>query len=166
MEILPRKKLKVMKNNTVQNCNEAVLCAHTTFRLEALRYEQELFFDENPITDRSGWKLLIGKDFPDGRVSSSDISSFVDEVYELCKKSDKKLVDFDKAHVCAMLFTKFRCTLDENMLGFILKSKTVVEAEKPEIKTKKRFLLFRFIAWMWRGFKRFYNGVLESLKIG
>ena len=154
------------KNKKAQNCNEAVLSAHTTFRLEAFRYEQELFSDENPITDRSGWKLLIGKNFPDGRVSSSDISSFVDEVYELCKKSDEKFVDFDKAHVCAMLFTKFRCTLDENMLGFILKSKTIVEAEKPEIKMKKRFFLFRFIAWVWRVFKRLHNGILESLKIG
>ena len=156
----------MVENRKNQDDNGAVLSAHTTFRLEALRYEQELFSDDNPITDRSGWKLLIGRNFPNGRVSSSDISSFVDEVYELCKKSDEKFADFDKAHVCAMLFTKFRCTLDENMLGFILKSKTVVEAEKPEINTKKGFFLFRFIAWMWRGFKRMHNGILESLKIG
>ena len=154
------------KSEKQRRADDAVLAAHTTFRLEALKYEQELFSDENPITDRSGWRLLLGKNFDNGRVSSSDISAFVDEVYELCKKSDKRFVEFDKAHVCAMLFTKFRCTIDDSMLGFILKSKTVVEADSPSAKRKKGFFLFRFVAWLWSCFKGFYNGVLESLKIG
>lgn len=154
------------KSKNRHDANEAILEAHTTFRLEALKYEQNLFYDENPINDRSGWKLIIGRNFSDGKISSSDISSFVDDAYDICKKNYEKFVEFDKAHVCAMLFTKFRCTIDESMIGFILKSKTVVEAEKTSKAERKRFFLFRIVAWMWKCFKNIYNGILEFLKIG
>ena len=152
------------RKGKVGNGVSGTLSAHTTLRLEALKYEQELFPDDNPVTDRSGWRLLLGKSFDGGSVSASEISSFVDEVDSICRKSDDRFPGFDKAHVCATLFTKFRCTVDDCMLGFILKSKTVVEPLMPP--QRKGFFLFRFIRWTWRGFKMMYNGLLESMKIG
>lgn len=140
------------------------LSSHTTLKVEALRYVEELFVDNDIISqNRSGWKLICGKSF-DGAITSDEIKSFVENVKEIVKKSDgDRFVDFDVAHVSASLFTKYRCTLDENMLGFIVKSKTVFSIEDD---VKKGFFLFRLFGWLWKGFKRLHNGFLDILRIG
>ena len=136
------------------------LVAKTTLRLEALKYVENLFHDNNPMTDRGGWKLLVGKDF-DGSIDSDEVMDFVGGVAKSLKKSERGFVEFDVAAVCAKLFTQYRCTVDEDMLGFVLKSRTDMVAE-----TGKGFLPFRIVKWLWSAFKRLHNGILDSLRIG
>lgn len=143
----------------------AYLHAKTTIRLEALKYVSGLYSDRNGGVSSSGWKLILGKEF-DGKISSSEIASFVDEVNSYCMEKEEGFKEFDKARVCALLFTNFRCTVNESNIGFILKSKTVMERRATDDKQKKQFFLFRPFSWSWRVFKRMYNGFLEMLKIG
>ena len=143
------------------------LVSHTTLKIEALRYVEDLFVDDNLISqNRSGWKLISGKSFEE-RISSDEMKQFVENVRDIVKKTDgDRFVDFDVAHVSALLFTKYRCTLDDSMLGFIVKSKTVLSIEEDVSRQKRGFFLFRFFGWLWRGFKRMHNGILDLLRIG
>lgn len=150
-------------HNRKKKSNSPSLVAHTTLMLEAMRYVEDLFSDDNAINSHSGWKTILRKTF-DGKVTADDISDFVDEVCEICKKEDADFCDFDKAHVCASIFTRYRCTIDDSMLGFILKSKTVMDTVKPP----KRWIFapFHLIGSFFGLLKRIYNGFLDSIKIG
>ena len=144
--------------------NTTTLVAKTTFKVEAMRYVENLYAENNPINDRSGWELLLSRDF-ENELSSNDVLQFVEDVEAKCVAIDNDFRGFDKAHVCASLFTSYRCTIDDCMLGFIVKTKTVVEPKTVEKKWKWHQMPFRFAVWLWRGFKSMYNGTLEKLKI-
>lgn len=140
------------------------LVAHTILRLEALRYRDDIFSESNPINGGGGWSLLLSKDF-DGCISSEEMLSFIEKVKSIIKSSDgDKFRDFDTAHVMASLFTRYRCTVDSIMLGFIVKNKISFKVE--DVATKRGFFAKRFVLWMWNGFKRLHNGILDSLRIG
>lgn len=147
------------------------LIPHTTIKVEAMVYMTELFPTDTLVGDaNTGWKPLLSRKYDDF-ITSDEILIFINDVCDKYKShKELKFTDFDHAAVAASLFTKYKCTVDEDNLGFILRTKTDMKYEEVEERRKirwyERFLPYGFLLWIWNAFKNSYNGILESIRIG
>lgn len=147
------------------------LVPHTTFKLEAMVYMTELFPSDELVGDaNTGWKPILGRKFDD-YVTSDDILAFVNDACNAYKsRKELKFVEFDRISTSAALFTKYKCTVDENNLGFIIRTKTELRCENieeaVEPKWYQKYLPYGLAMWTWNAFKQSYNGMLDILRIG
>lgn len=146
------------------------LVPHTVFKVEAMVYMTELFPSDELVGDaNSGWKTILSRKYDDF-VTSDELLVFINDACDAYKMhKELKFIEFDRLGVATVLFMKHKCTVDENNLGFIMRTKTDVRSEEVnEERTPKwyeRFLPFNMLLWTWNAFKNSYNGILESIRI-
>lgn len=136
-----------------------MIFSETTFRLEALKFYEELFPDDSGFRDTSGWKCLYSMNF-ENRIGISDIKLFVGSVFGKLKLDKNK---FDSNYIeeaSKRIYNGYRFMMNENGMAFILKSKTVMKKTPEHCRFVRAFVLFSYY------FKKMWNGTLEKIKIG
>lgn len=129
--------------------------AETTFRIEMLKYYEDLFPDASGFRDTSGWKCLFAKNYK-SEITKKDIKWFINETVSRISKNKMDSDEVEK--IVDVLYNRYKFTIDNLGVAILIKSKTEI------IRDKKSFIS-RMFSSIRNGFKLRYNKTLELMKI-